>query len=311
VQLDFGAAFFGLSDSRQSVEDVMFAPDAEHIYLKLEVSHPDGSTACASGIARVSFEGTPDLSFGKNGLTCLDYGAFPFFLAASQRNGGALFGQWLGSLSLYRLLVDATKSPGLLTLRSAPSAGVRETDGSLTIPVVRTAGRDGAVSVSFSTGPALPDPDTGDGPDYTPTYEATEGSDFLAASGQLDWADGDEAERKITVTILDDEVDDDNEQFSIKISDPQGSALSDGQPIGVGILDDDAPPPADPTPTDPPPTDRPVSGGSGGGGGASSWATLLLLSGLVLVAQRRQPSGRRTSRYPDRPAAAEQTSSVA
>jgi hypothetical protein len=282
VQIDFSAAFFGISDSRQLIHDVMFAPDAAHIYLKLEVLHPDGSTACAGGIARVSLDGMPDLSFGRNGLTCLDYGAFPFFLVGSQRNGGLLFGQWLGSLYLYRLLVDATESPGMVMLRSAPSTGVREADGTMTMPVVRTAGHDGAVSVSFSTGPRLPDPDDGNG--SIVSYAASEGSDFLAASGQLDWADGDDAEREITVTIVDDEIDDENEHFSIRISDPQGGALADGQPIDVGIADDDEAPP----PTDPPPTGPPVSGGSGGGGGALSWPTLLLLSGLLLGPQRRR-----------------------
>jgi hypothetical protein len=110
------------------------------------------------------------------------------------------------------------------------------------------------------------------------------------ASGRLDWADGDDSERKITVTILDDKVDDPGERFSIGIHDPQGGALGlehssvDYETsVDIGIIDDDEAAP----PTNPPPTSPPMSANGSGGGGSLSWATLLVVSGLLLARQRR------------------------
>lgn len=173
----------------------------------------------------------------------------------------------------------------------ASSVGVGEADGTVAVPVVRTAGRDGAVSVSFSTGPRRPD--DGDG---SWGYAATPGSDFEAASGRLDWADGDEAEREIGVRILDDEIDEPPEGFTIGISSPQGGALAPEDDsyvldypasVEVGIADDDeAAPSTNPPPPNPPPTNPPAKGS--GGGGSLSWATLLVASGLVLGRQRRR-----------------------
>jgi uncharacterized delta-60 repeat protein len=290
VRLDLGGTFFGISGSRQSIHDFVVAPDATHVYLKLSVLHADGTSACAGGIAKVSLDGTPDFSFGRQGLACLDYGVFWFNLLASQRNGSPLFqheGSQIGGV--YRLLADATPSPGMLTMvLNEPRVNVGEADGTMTVPVMRTAGHDGAVSVSFSTGPRHTD-DIDAGPAH---YNATPSTDFHAAAGRLDWADGDEAEREITVTILDDQVDESVERFSIGISNPQGGALApetdvfpdyEGS-VDVGIIDDDEAA----QPINPLPTNSPTSASGSGGGGALSWATLLVVSGLLLGRQRRR-----------------------
>jgi uncharacterized delta-60 repeat protein len=304
VPIDLGPVFFGISGSRQSIHDFVLAPDALHISLKLGVLHPDGTTACAGGIARVSFDGTPDLGFGKQGLTCLDYGAFSFSLIASQRNGSPLFQhQGWQTGGVYRLLADATPSPGMLMVHNRSRVNVSEADGTMTVPVVRTAGHDGAVSVSFSTGPRQWDDDLFPGGGDNPTQcNATPGSDFLAASGRLDWADADEVQREIRVSILDDEVWEPCERFRIAISNPQGGALTlendvfpDYQAsVDVAIIDDDEaaipPTPTPPTPAagTPTPPGVPVSPDGSGGGGAMSWGTLLVLSGLLFARRRRE-----------------------
>jgi uncharacterized delta-60 repeat protein len=299
VRIDLGPVFFGISGARYVVHDFLLMPDAVHVYLKLEVLHPDGTTACAGGIARVSFDGTPDLSFGRQGLACLDYGAFPFSVLASQRNGSPLLrlnGYQTGGV--YRLLVDATASPGMLTMvRNGSHVEVGEAEGTITVPVVRTAGHDGAVSLSFSTGPRHWDDDLFLGGGDDPAQcNATPGSDFHAASGRLDWADGDVVEREITVTILDDEVEEPCERFRIGISNPQGGALtleSDGFPdyqasVDVWIIDDEAATLPTPTPPTSTPPRVPVSADGSGGGGSMSWATLLVLSGLLFARRRRE-----------------------
>ena len=104
---------------------------------------------------------------------------------------------------------------------------------------MRTGGpRQTPCSVSFATGQARPIRyHCGYG--YCVTANATPGSDFEAVAGQLDWADGEEAEREITVMIFNDDVDDPNERFSIQLSNPEGGVLDPGQFVDVGIFDDD------------------------------------------------------------------------
>jgi uncharacterized delta-60 repeat protein len=286
AQLDFGANFFGISGSHQLVHDFVLTPDAAHMYLKLSVQHLDGTIACVGGIARLFLDGTPDNSFGRHGLTCLDYGAFGFSLVAAQRNGSPLFGT---TSALYRLLTDATPSPGIFTVIRNGRLDFGEGVGTVTVPLaVRTAGRDGAVSVSFSSGPRHLNDDDGSGPPSA--SDAAPGSDFEVAPGRLDWADGDESEREVTVTILDDDVGESgNERFSIGIFEPQGGALTPREyvaSVDVGIIDDDeaVAGPTNPPPTNPPPT----SPGSSSGGGSLSWTTLFVVAALSLARERRR-----------------------
>jgi hypothetical protein len=273
----------------------LLTPDAVQAYLNLEVLHPDGSTACAGGIARVSLDGTPDLNFGRQGLTCLDYGAVSFSLIASQRNGSPLVWRYgMSGGGVYRLLVDTTASPGMITLvRRGTRLHVSEADGTATVAVVRTAGRDGAVSASFSTGPRWEGAFWPGGED-PPDCNATPGSDFHAASGRLDWADGDDVEREISVTILEDGVFERCDRFSIGISDPQGGALTleDRYPdyqASVDVWIDDAPPrPTSTTSPSPTPPPASVSSAYSGGGGSLLWETLLVLS-VLLFWRRLRP----------------------
>jgi hypothetical protein len=106
--------------------------------------------------------------------------------------------------------------------------------------------------------------------DYaTASGSATSGSDFASASGTLNWADGDTADKTISVDITNDMADESDETFTVTLSNPTG-----GTPVGpnstatVVITDDDAP----------------SGGGSngGGGGGGLNWLVVLLLSCLYL-----------------------------
>lgn len=299
--VDLTATFYSRSDLNQWVDDFVLAPDASHVYLKLAVLDDRGTAVCASGIARVSLDGTPDVSFGRQGLTCLDYGSFGFHRLAAQRNGSPLLQhQGLQVGGVYRLLVDATPSPGMLMMvRPGTRATVGEADGTAAARVVRTAGHDGAVSVSFATGRRHSEDIDSPG-----AYDATPGGDFHAASGRLDWADGEEGERDITVAIIDDEIYEGEERFSIGISDPQGGALmfeSDAYPdyvasVDIAIADDDPAPPAIPAPPIPPP------GRATGGGGSLTWAIVLMLAALLLDRQchrRLRTSRTRGCRPPD------------
>ncbi len=65
---------------------------------------------------------------------------------------------------------------------------------------------------------------------------ALEGSDYTAASGMLRFEPGEET-RLIRVSVLDDEILEDLETFSVELSDPAGAVLGDR--VGTGTITDD------------------------------------------------------------------------
>ena len=66
---------------------------------------------------------------------------------------------------------------------------------------------------------------------------ATSGVDFTAASGTLNFAIG-ETEKTVTVTLLDDDMDENHENFNVVLSNPQNVTLGDATATGT-ILDDE------------------------------------------------------------------------
>jgi choice-of-anchor B domain-containing protein len=135
-----------------------------------------------------------------------------------------------------------------------------ESAGNLAIPVRRSNGVLGNVSVDFTT------------VDGT----ATAGSDYSATSGTLNWAAGDGADKNIVIPITDDAAQEGGEQFVIQLSNITGAATFDGSaqlPVTVSANDGPAPP----------------GGGGGGGGGGVGLAWLLVaLSALGRNLHRRR-----------------------
>ena len=68
---------------------------------------------------------------------------------------------------------------------------------------------------------------------------ATAGEDYTATSGTLTFAPG-ETEKTVSVTIIDDEVEDSGETFTLVLSDPSGGQLRDTEATGT-ILNTDPP----------------------------------------------------------------------
>jgi hypothetical protein len=85
------------------------------------------------------------------------------------------------------------------------------------------------------TGPASVDFDTSD-------RTARAGLDYEAASGTLDWPDGVGGTRTITVTLLDDALDETTESLIVTLSNPSGGILGAHSRSTVQITDDDDPP---------------------------------------------------------------------
>ena len=77
--------------------------------------------------------------------------------------------------------------------------------------------------------------------DYaTSNGTATAGADYTAASGTLTFDPG-QTSRTVTVTILDDTADEDNETFKVDLTNPVNATISDPQGLAT-IVDDDGPP---------------------------------------------------------------------
>jgi len=268
VTVDLGAELLGEPFSPEYVDQLALDADGEHVVAQLSVSNSDGSLACG-GIARLTIDGTPDVGFGRHGLTCLNVN---FSLIAVQSDGAPLFLAGNDD-SIHRLLPDSSPSPGFLRV-VATSATVGESDGTATVAIERSAGRDGAVSVNYAT--AYRPPGGGRYP-YPAWRSATAGSDYTASSERLDWASGDDSQRTITVSILDDDIVEYREIFGVDFSEPGGGVQLISVDSRIFITDNDvaiiAPPPTPPTPT--------------GGGGSVSWATQLALLTLLFIRRGR------------------------
>lgn len=96
--------------------------------------------------------------------------------------------------------------PGVISLASS-NFTVNEADGTALIPVVRSDGSDGQVTVQFAT----------------QSGTALAGQDFTAASGTVTFGDG-ETLKNIVVPILSDNSAEPVEQFSVTIDNPGGGA---------------------------------------------------------------------------------------
>jgi hypothetical protein len=128
------------------------------------------------------------------------------------------------------------------------------------LTVVRNGAADGAVSVDYATSSGT----------------ATAGADYVSTSGTLNWADGDSADKTITVNITNDTMDESDETFAVTLSNPSAGATLGTNSIATAVIGDD--------------DDSSPSGGSGSsdpsGGGGSSEGLLLWL--LLLSLARAQ-----------------------
>ncbi len=112
--------------------------------------------------------------------------------------------------------------PSTITLTTAIPTG--EGAGDVIITAQRTGGPRGAISVSFETVAGT----------------AVEGSDFVAASGLIEWADNDTAPKTITISVVDDVIVEAAESFAIELA-PSDDAVLETTTVEAPITDDDGP----------------------------------------------------------------------
>ena len=142
-----------------------------------------------------------------------------FYVRLSQPSNSAT----LGSNSYLTVNIDGLDNTGSLAF-TATETTVPENQGTLDIVIARQGSALGAVSASYllSSGTALI------------------GEDVESASGTVSWADGDSAEKSISVTIIDDIENEDNETFTVTLSPIAGSNLGTITQYTVTISDDDS-----------------------------------------------------------------------
>ena len=179
------------------------------------VAATDGSFRCANGCDGQGGDGSPANNDWSFSLTFNTQGTIDYLCEPHAGLG------MTGSI----IVGPATPpEPGELRLTSAGQQAAES--AGFVVQVQRSGGSDGAVSVQYSTA---------DG-------SAQAGSDYQAASGMLDWADGDQANKSFSVIVIDDSLDEASETLSVMLSNPTGGAsLGSPSTATLTISDNDDP----------------------------------------------------------------------
>ena len=112
--------------------------------------------------------------------------------------------------------------PGELSF-SVSNASVNEGAGIVTVTVQRSGGSEGEVQVDYATNAG----------------SASAGGDFVGANGTLVFADG-VTEQQFTVQLVNDNIQESDESFTIQLSNPTGGATVGTGSQSIEIIDDDA-----------------------------------------------------------------------
>ena len=126
-------------------------------------------------------------------------------------------------------LDEVSNCDGVLTLGPCP-AGRAASQGLSVADVRAVEGRDGAADFRVTIGQARAGRVT---VDYaTADGTARAGSDYRAARGTLTFAPGGTA-KTVSVELLDDAIDEGNERFVLRLSNPTGARIADGEAVGT------------------------------------------------------------------------------
>ena len=120
------------------------------------------------------------------------------------------------------IIEDDESAPGVIGWNVS---SVVRTEGSTEIELIaqRTGGNQGLVSVQYTT----------------QAVSATSGQDFESDSGFLTWGSGSNTPRTVTITLLDDDLDEENETFQLVLFNLTGNATLGDQTATITIEDDD------------------------------------------------------------------------
>lgn len=108
---------------------------------------------------------------------------------------------------------------------SAATYAAGEGVGNAVVTVRRTGGSDGAVSVAYASGGG----------------SAEVGADYAAASGRLNWPDGDISPRSVSVSLVNDSLRESDETVTLSLSAPGGGAVLGAVRAATLTIHDDEP----------------------------------------------------------------------
>lgn len=128
-----------------------------------------------------------------------------FSVLLSGVSGGAT----LDNQNTATVTIQDSTSFGALQFKTA-STQYSEDAGTVNIAVERRGGSDGAVSVDYTVGAS--------------TDTAANNTDYKATNGTLKWANGDSGAKNISLNILRDELQENDEIVSISLQNPKGNA---------------------------------------------------------------------------------------
>ncbi|MBI2933148.1 MAG: hypothetical protein HYY16_16005, partial [Planctomycetes bacterium] len=117
--------------------------------------------------------------------------------------------------------VTLTDSPGQVQF-SAPTYRVSENGTSVDITITRAAGNSGVVSVDLASS------------DCT----ATQPADYASIATTVTFADGDSADKTVTLWVFDDLIDEGDETVNLTLTNPTGGAALGGPSAAVGTIID-------------------------------------------------------------------------
>jgi parallel beta-helix repeat protein len=167
------------------------------------------------------------LTFNNNGS--FSYTPQSGFTGSDSFTYQASDGSALSNTATVNITVDPIQSTGEFSF-SQSNFNVNEDGGTATITVLRSNGATGAASVSYRTDV------------FAGTNAATEGGDYNATSGTLDFADG-EVTKTFTVAIHNDTLNEGDELVSLVLSAPtSGTTLGTQSTATLTIVDDDGVP---------------------------------------------------------------------
>lgn len=132
-------------------------------------------------------------------------------------------GLTLGSPSYHTVRIAAAVNTAGAVGFIAPVVTVDENQASVAVAVGRFGGSTGPVQVSYQL------------VDGT----AKAGADFVAQSGELNWADGDSTDKTISIAITDDQLLEGNEEFQVRLQLISGVIAADKAQMTVQIKDNE------------------------------------------------------------------------
>ena len=235
--LDPNFAAEPLADTSLSeATDVAVDPDSGSIAVVLDDTL-NGAGEPGFVVARLQADGALDQLFGDGGATWVDLSgvngnpafAVPGDVTVLQDGDVLVAGGSNGSTAFVARLVGSSGNdgPGVLGVRNFRIETTEDAQQAI-VTVRRMGGKTGTVSVAYATDASPSD-----------VYHATEGQDFTAVSGRLEWADGDASEKQLIVSIApDDDLPEETEEFAVELSDVQGGAGLGTREATVSIASD-------------------------------------------------------------------------